>query len=125
MATPSKVNSIVFKLDFIRSSSDLALPMQKCAYKWKVKHQRKVNRHSSKCPYFLTGGYQRQTTLTTILSLKPCISSVLPKPWQGPTGSFKNIFTRPIVVTLVIRDKLFAGKIFYLTPSVRPSMKVT
>ena len=48
MATSLKLNFIVYKLDLIRSSSDLALAMQKCAYKWKVKYGRKLNHADSK-----------------------------------------------------------------------------
>lgn len=37
LATSLKIYFVISELDFIRSSSDLALAMQKCAYKWKVK----------------------------------------------------------------------------------------
>ena len=48
MATLLELNFIVYKLDLICSSSDLALAMQKCAYKWKVKYERKLNQGESK-----------------------------------------------------------------------------
>ena len=47
MATSFELNFTVYKLDLIRSSSDLALAMQKCAYKWKVKYERKLNQEES------------------------------------------------------------------------------
>ena len=53
MAALSELNFIVYKLDLIRSSSDLALAMQKCAYKWKVKYERKLNQGESKYLPFL------------------------------------------------------------------------
>ena len=71
MATSLKLNFIVYKFDLIRSSSDLALAMQKCAYKWKVKYERKLNHADSKNTLsFKNPKLKALTTLTTKQGLK-------------------------------------------------------